>query len=64
MAKSLETITRVFKSFFEDENGATAIEYSLIAGLLFLAIVGSVRAVTTSTSTMYDELADDILSVN
>ena len=43
--------------FVDDENGATAIEYSLIAALLFLAIAGSIRAVMSSTDDMYDTIS-------
>lgn len=31
----------IFKRFVQDEHGATAIEYSLIAALLFGAILGA-----------------------
>ena len=34
---------RLLTRFARDEDGATAIEYALIAGLIFLAIVSSVR---------------------
>lgn len=43
-------------AFADDERGATAIEYSLIAGLIFLAIVSSIRAYTATTSGMYNEI--------
>ena len=33
------------KRWLRDEDGATSIEYGLIAGLVFLAIVGSVAAI-------------------
>lgn len=42
--------------FRHDEEGATAIEYGLIVALIFLAIVGAVRAFTNSASDMYDEI--------
>ena len=35
---------KIMRGFLHAERGATAIEYSLIAGLLFLAIVGGVQA--------------------
>ena len=34
--------------FCKDEDGITAIEYALIAALIFLAIIGSVAATGTS----------------
>lgn len=43
--------------FLFKESGATAIEYGLIAGLVFLAIVGGVTALGTGVSTMlYDKI--------
>ncbi|MEO1137353.1 MAG: Flp family type IVb pilin, partial [Pseudomonadota bacterium] len=46
--------------FRDDEEGATAIEYSLIVGLIFLAIVAAVRSYTDSTSEMYQEIEDTL----
>jgi pilus assembly protein Flp/PilA len=39
--------------FLTDESGATAIEYSLILGLVVLAIVGSIDLLSDSLSNMY-----------
>ncbi len=44
------------RAFGENESGATAIEYSLIVSLIFLAIIASVRAFSNSTSDMYDTI--------
>lgn len=46
------------RRFAHDERGATAIEYSLIVALIFLAIVGAVRAYVNSTSEMYSEISN------
>lgn len=46
--------------FRDDEEGATAIEYSLIVGLIFLVIVAGVRNYTESTSDMYQEIEDTL----
>ena len=35
-------MSKMIRRFLKDERGATAIEYSLIAGLVALAIVGGV----------------------
>jgi len=44
--------------FLRIEAGATAIEYALIAGLLFLAIVGGVQALGTGVvNILYTKLA-------
>jgi pilus assembly protein Flp/PilA len=47
----------IFRAFARDERGATAIEYSLIVGLIFLAIVTSVNTFASNTNTMYSEIA-------
>jgi len=44
------------RAFKHDRSGATAIEYSLIAGLIFLVIVGSVRNVATKTTATYTKI--------
>ena len=46
----------MFKRFLTDDRGATAIEYGLIAGLIFLAIVSSIHYYTESTGVMYNKI--------
>ncbi len=46
--------------FRNDENGATAIEYSLIVALIFLVIVAAVTNYTNSTSEMYDDISANL----
>lgn len=48
------------RRFAFDEKGATAIEYSLIIGLIFLAIVTAVRNYATSTNEMYSEISSTL----
>jgi len=50
-------LSQLAAAFREDESGATAIEYGLIVSLIFLAIVGAVKAYTSSTSDMYGEVS-------
>ena len=38
-------MSRFFSRFMNDESGATAIEYGLIAALISVAIIGAVTAV-------------------
>lgn len=52
-----------FRRFRRDEAGATAIEYGLIVGLIFLAIVSGIRGFTSSASDMYEEIDTAIDSV-
>ena len=49
----MKTLIERFKS---DEEGATAIEYGLIAALIAVAIIGAVRAVGTSLDTTFTDI--------
>ena len=50
--------------FLKDEDGATAIEYALIASLIFLAIVTAISMVGKSVQTvLYDEIVRKISEV-
>ena len=40
-----------------DENGATAIEYGLIAALIAVVIIAAVKAVGTNLSTTFNSVA-------
>ena len=51
-APALKTLTR----FIREDDGATAIEYGLIVGLMFLAIVTAVQNVSTQNATMYNKI--------
>lgn len=42
--------------FASDARGSTAIEYALIVGLVFLAIVAAVRSFTGEMDNMYSEI--------
>ena len=50
----------LIESFRDNEDGATAIEYSLLVALIFLAIVTAVRAFTSTTSEMYENIDDTL----
>ena len=51
-------MTRKAADFFSNENGATAIEYAAIAGLLSIAIVTSVEALGTSVDGLFTQVAN------
>ena len=42
--------------FARDENGATAIEYGLIAGLIAVVIIGAVTITGSSLDGMFDQI--------
>ncbi len=48
----------LFQDFLGNEDGATVVEYALIAGIICLAIVGGVTAVGTSTGASFNKAAD------
>ena len=48
---------KLIQKFVRDESGATAIEYALICGLIFLAIVAAVTNFASKASTMYGNIA-------
>ena len=48
------------KRFWRDESGATAIEYGLIAALIFLVIVTSVTAFGNKTTGVMQSVSDAI----
>ncbi len=48
---------RLIRNFARNHRGATAIEYSLIAGMIFLAIVSGVRLVGGATSNLFSNVS-------
>lgn len=47
-------------SLLKDENGATAIEYGLIAALIAVAIIAALRAVGTNLTTTFNNVAANL----
>jgi pilus assembly protein Flp/PilA len=47
-----------FIQFLKDEEGATAIEYGLIAGLIAVAIIASLSSVRTQLVAVFNAIAD------
>jgi Flp pilus assembly pilin Flp len=48
---------RVHLDFFGSEEGATAIEYAVIASMIFLVIIGAVTATASATTNMFGTIA-------
>ncbi len=48
--------------FLNDENGATAIEYGLIAALIAVVIIGAVSLLGTSVSDTFDTISSALSS--
>ena len=50
----------IIKSFLKDENGATAIEYGLIAAGIAIAIIGAVQGVGSQLSTNFVSISTSL----
>jgi pilus assembly protein Flp/PilA len=50
----------LFSRFVQDESGATAIEYGLIAALIAVAIIVAVTAVGTNLSATFQTVASNL----
>lgn len=48
---------QLITKFFKDEDGATAIEYGLIAALIAVAIIAAINAVGSDLSTTFSEIS-------
>ena len=50
----------MLKRFFDDQSGATAIEYAMIAGLISLAIIGGVSLWSDNATAMFGTIEDAV----
>lgn len=48
------------KRFINDESGATAIEYGLIAGLVAVAIIAALTALGGSLNNLFSDISDTV----
>jgi pilus assembly protein Flp/PilA len=53
----MKNFSQSFKTFWADEDGATAIEYGLLASLIALAIIGGATALGGSLDTLFNSIA-------
>jgi pilus assembly protein Flp/PilA len=51
---------KITQKFLKDENGATAIEYGLIAALVAVAIVGALTTLGGGLSSMFGKVNSDL----
>lgn len=54
---SAAQITRAWRTFWRDQDGVTAIEYALLAALIFAVIVASVTLAGTNLAALYNAIA-------
>ena len=50
-------MTTLIRRFLRDDRGATAIEYGLIVGLIFLVIVGAVSLFASKATGTFDKVS-------
>lgn len=55
-------VVKQIKKFIEDDSGATAIEYGLIAALVSVAGIAALTAMGGSLQTMFQEVSDQLTS--
>jgi pilus assembly protein Flp/PilA len=55
-------MTMLFARFLADENGATAIEYGLIASLISIALIAAATTVGQNISNTFAEIAGNVQS--
>ena len=51
---------KLFSRFAQDESGATAIEYGLIAALIAVAAIGAMSSVGTNLNSTFQDVADNL----
>lgn len=56
-------MTNLIQRFWNDEEGATAIEYGLIAGLIAVGLVVALTALATDLSLLFKAIADKLPTV-
>ncbi len=54
---NMKKLTRQIGRFIREEDGATAIEYGLIAALLSVVIIGSVKLTGTNLDAVFNKVA-------
>ncbi len=54
---------RRFLRIFKDERGATAVEYGLILAMIFLAMVGALTVVASTTTEMWNNVTEQVTSI-
>jgi len=55
---------KLFKKFAGNREGATAIEYGLIAGLIAVAVITAVTSVGTNLTTTFTNISTKLAAVN
>ncbi len=54
----------MIKQFFQDESGASAVEYGLLVALIAVVIIGAVSMLGTTISTMFTSVSNQLSSAS
>jgi pilus assembly protein Flp/PilA len=57
---TLQVLRGDFMNRFDNEEGATAVEYGLMVALIAVVIIGAVTAIGTNLDTMFQGVADEL----
>jgi len=52
---------RRFLELLKDQRGATAVEYGLILAMIFLAMVGALTLVASTTTEMWNNVSEQVI---
>ena len=55
-------LTRLTKAFIRNEEGATAIEYGLIAALIAVVIIGALSTIGTNLTTAFTTVGTSLVT--
>ena len=58
-----QPMSAILRNFFEDESGATAIEYGLIAALIAVAIIAALTALGTELNDLFVAITERLSAV-
>lgn len=59
----MEFSIKKLRRFLTEEDGATAVEYALLAGGIFLAILGAVQLLGTELAALFQTVLDGVNQV-
>ncbi|MBS0268242.1 MAG: Flp family type IVb pilin [Proteobacteria bacterium] len=54
----------MFSRFMNDESGATAIEYGLIAAIVAVGIITALQSVGTQLNATFNKVSDELTTAN
>ena len=59
-----ETMNKTLKNFANDQSGATAIEYALIAAIVGIGIITALNSLKTQLNATFTQVSSDLSSAN